>query len=143
MKRIKIAILLLPLYVLGTAACNENNPVDLIPFAYVNTDLYLKNIQYQDLRQHGGFIYLDQVGFRGIIVYNDAGRYRAFERACTYDPRSDCEPVKVDDSTLFMVHDCCSSVYNFDGNPTAGPAPLPLREYITFVEGDYLLIRSE
>ncbi len=79
-----------------------------------------------------------------MILYNDGtGSYRAFERACTHDPRSECEPVKVDDSTLFMVHPCCTSVFNFNGTPTGGPARLSLREYATYVEGDYLLIRNE
>jgi hypothetical protein len=143
MKGLKIITLFFVALLAGNISCNQQTDIDIIPFAYVNTDLYLKNIQYQDLRRQGGFIYLEEVGFRGIIVYNDGTRFRAFERACTYDPRSKCEPVKVDDSTLFMVHECCASVYNFDGYPTAGPAPLPLREYVTFVEGDYLLIRNE
>lgn len=125
------------------SSCGKETAPDRIPYAYVSVDINLLNLQYQDLRRDGGYIYLSE-GYRGIIVYREsANRYRAFERACSFDPRSECEPVEVDSSGLFMIHRCCKSTYDFRGYPTGGPATLPLREYFTFIDGDYLLIRSE
>ena len=131
-------LLLLPL-----TACDEQPEEAFIPPVFVNEDLNLNNIEYNALRQPGGYVYLD-AGFRGIIVYRgNGGMYLAFERACTYDPRSSCAPVSVDESTLFMVHTCCTSTFNFNGDPTGGPARLPLRRYSAVVEGSYLYIRGQ
>ena len=125
------------------SSCGEETAPDRIPYAYVSVDINLSNLQYQDLRRDGGFVYLSD-GYRGIIVYREsANRYRAFERACSFDPRSECVPVEVDSSGLFMIHRCCKSTYDFNGYPMGGPATLPLREYFTFLDGDYLMIRSE
>ncbi len=117
-----------------------------IPFAIVNVDINLNLIQYQDLWNPGGYVYIeegDNSGFKGIIVYHEGnGIYRAFERACSYDPHSDCEPVIVDESDLFMIHSCCNSTFNYYGNPTGGPASLDLLQYATYVDGIYLKIRN-
>ncbi len=125
------------------SSCGEETAPDWIPYVYVNVDINLSNLQYQDLRRDGGFVYIPD-GYRGIIVYREsATRYRAFERACSFDPRSECEPVEVDSSGLFMIHRCCKSTYDFEGYPTGGPASLPLHEYYAFLDGDYLMIRNE
>ena len=125
----------------------EKEPMDeVIPFTFVNIDINLDLIQYQSLRNPGGYVYLEQEassGYRGIILYHESsGIYRAFERACTFDPHSECEPVTVDDSGLFMIHTCCSSTFNFNGNPTGGPASLNLLQYSTYLDGIYLKIRN-
>jgi hypothetical protein len=126
----------------------EKEPIDeVIPFTFVNIDINLDLIQYQSLRNPGGYVYLDQAeassGYRGIIVYHEgSGSYRAFERACTFDPHGDCDPVTIDDSGLFMIHNCCKSTFNFNGNPTGGPASLDLLEYDTYLDGIYLKIRN-
>jgi hypothetical protein len=138
--RFYILTLFLMLFI---SSCGEETAPDWIPFVYVNVDINLSNLQYQDLRRDGGYVYIPD-GYKGIIVYREsATRYRAFERACSFDPRSECEPVVVDDSGLFMTHKCCKSTYDFKGYPTGGPASLPLHEYDTFLDGDYLLIRNE
>ena len=128
------------------SSCEKQAIDELIPFSFVNQDLNLDLIQYQNLRNLGGYIYIDQdanSGYRGMIVYHEGnGIYRAFERACTFDPHADCNPIKVDDSGLFMIHQCCNSTFNFNGNPTGGPASLNLLQYSTFLDGIYLKIRN-
>jgi len=124
-------------------ACGEGGQANLIPFAFVNEDVNLNEVQNQVLRQPGGYIYLD-AGFRGIILYHDGfGNYRAFERACTYDPLVECDPIVVDSSQLYMIHPCCKSTFSFDGIPTSGPAPYPLKEYVVYSEGIFLFIRND
>lgn len=143
MRRLLFLVLIL---VLITSSCEEEPINERIPFAFVNQDLNLNLIQYQNLRNLGGYVYIEagaDAGFKGIIVYHEGnGIYRAFERACTYDPYSDCDPIQVDDSELFMIHECCKSSFNFYGNPTGGPASLNLLQYNWIVDGIYLKIRN-
>lgn len=125
----------------------EKEPLDeIIPFSFVNMDINLNLIQYQDLRNLGGYVYITEgsgAGYRGIIIYHEGnGVYKAFERACTFDPHADCSPVEIDDSGLFMTHKCCKSSFNFHGNPTGGPASLNLLQYSTYLDGIYLKIRN-
>ncbi len=130
--------------VITFSSCNKEVPDEIIPFAFVNQDLNLNLIQNQDLRNIGGYIYLEpgeNSGYKGIIVYHEGnGIYKAFERACTFDPFADCDPIVVDDSGIFMIHKCCNSSFNFNGNPMGGPASLDLLQYQTYVNGIYLKI---
>lgn len=141
LKNLFFILMMWPLFFISS--CGDETAPDIIPSTYVSVDINLTNLQYQALRRDGGVVYIEE-GFRGIIIYREsANRYRVFERACTFDPRAECEPVEVDSSGLFMVHRCCKSTYNFNGSPTGGPASLPLREYYAYLDGDYLLIRNE
>lgn len=128
------------------SSCEPEQIDEVIPFSFVNQDINLNLIQYQELRNLGGHIYINETtnaGYKGIIIYHEGnGIYRAFERACTFDPITECDPIIVDDSELFMIHKCCNSTFNFNGNPMGGPASLNLLEYGTFVDGIYLKIRN-
>ena len=118
-------------------------PDQVIPYAIVNEDILLTNLQYINLSNIGGYVYLNEAGYRGLIIYHEGNSvYRVFERACSLDPRSDCTPVEVDESTLFMKHTCCSSTFDFYGNPTGGPASVRLLQYDTYLDGNYLKIRN-
>ena len=139
--------ILLFLMVFYTLTSCDQQPLDgIIPFSFVNQDINLNLIQYQELSNIGGYIYINEAtnaGYKGLIVYHEGNEvYRVFERACTFDPNSDCTPIVVDESDLFMIHECCQSTFNFNGNPTGGPASLRLLEYSTFVDGFYLKIRN-
>ena len=125
------------------SSCDNNYPEERIPYVYVEVDINLNNLQYQDLRNPGGYVYYD-AGYKGLIIYHEGnGIYRAFDRACTYDPNAaNCDPIVIDDSGLFMIHKCCKSTFSFNGNPTGGPASLNLVEYRTYVDGIYLKIRN-
>jgi hypothetical protein len=125
-------------------ACEKEFRDEIIPFTLVNEDLNLTNLQYLSLKNTGGYVYLNEAGYSGIIIYNEGnGFYRAFDRACTFDPRSGCDPVIVDPSGLFMKHICCNSSFDFTGAPLGGPASLRLLEYRTFVDGNYLKITNK
>ena len=140
----KLGALLLIFF--GFTSCEKQQVDQSIPFAFVDQDINLNLIQYQALKNIGGYIYIDEglnAGFRGIIVYHEGNDvYKAFERACTHDPYADCTPVTVDDSGLFMIHKCCNSTFDFNGNPMSGPATLHLLQYRTFVDGIYLKITN-
>jgi len=138
---ILLFLLLLPVVILYQ--CKEEIYLDEILFVYIDETINLNNFEYNPLSNIGGYVYL-KAGVRGIIVYRkSADRYLAFEQNCPYQPMDDCALVKVDESTLFMVDSCCSSTFDFDGNPTGGPAQIPMRQYRTFLEQNLLTITSE
>ena len=117
-------------------------PVE-IPSVYVNETINLSLFEYQNLQNVGGFVYID-AGVRGIILYRKSvNDYIAFERNCTYRPLDSCATVGVDNSLLFMLDTCCNSTFDFEGNPTGGPAEWPLKRYYTFLDGSYLFVTSD
>jgi hypothetical protein len=129
--------------VLVWQACNDTVIEDGIPQVIVNETINLNNYQYQALGVVGGFVYIGG-GVRGIIIYRQsASNYLAIERNCTFQPMDACADVSVDQSTLFLIDSCCNSTFDFNGFPTGGPASLPLRQYKTILNGNYLTITNE
>jgi hypothetical protein len=125
------------------SACQNTLPRDDIPRKYVYTEINLDDFKYNSLKLIGGFVYYD-AGVRGIIIYKKSpNEYSAFERDCPYRPGDSCALVSVDKSTLYMIDSCCSSRFDFDGNPLAGPARFPLLQYSTFLNQNFLIISSD
>ncbi|MFD2065927.1 hypothetical protein ACFSKU_03470 [Pontibacter silvestris] len=120
-------------------ACNDSNVGTGIPDALVNEQINVSSLQYPQLRQNGGYVYING-GYKGIIVVRqNANSYTAFERACPYDPMSSCM-VEADESNLFLVDTCCGSQFNFQGQVMSGPAVYGLRQYSTSLNGSVLSI---
>ena len=108
----------------------------------VNETINLTNQQYLNLQFVGGHVNIDG-GVRGIIIYRASeNEYRAFERNCSFEPLNTCARVEVDGSGFFLVDPCCSSNFDWNGFPTGGPASLPLRQYLTLRQGDFLTITN-
>ncbi len=96
--------------------------------------------QYQSLKLDGGFMYINDAGIQGVILYRvTETTYIAFERKCSIN---DDAPVSVDGSSLFMRG--CNATYSFsDGYPTSGQATQPLLKYRTSLTGQTLVITDE
>lgn len=110
--------------------------------ALVNIEINLSNIQYQNLRQIGGFIYLEG-GHRGLIVYHESqAGYRVWDRLCTNEPTDKCGVVEMHSSGFYMEDPCCGSTFDLDGFPTSGPARHALVEYSAFSDGTFLYISN-
>jgi hypothetical protein len=125
------------------SACNDTVPGDGIPIVLVDETINLNNYQYQALGVVGGYVYLN-AGVRGIIIYrSSASEYVAIERNCTFLPMDPCADVSVDKSTLFLIDTCCNSTFDFNGFPTGGPASLPLRQYKTWLNQNFLTITND
>jgi hypothetical protein len=123
-------------------SCESSQPEDQIPVAIVNETINLTNQQYLNLQFNGGHVNIDG-GVRGILIYRASeNEYRAFERNCSFEPLNTCARVEVDGSNLFMIDPCCNSTFDFYGFPTGGPASLPLREYLTLLQGNMLTITN-
>ena len=128
---------------LFSTACSDSTDVNpRMPEVFVDEQISVNSQLYPELRQDGGYAYIDG-GYKGILVVRqNAGQYLAFERACPYDPMADCSQVKVDPSNLFIVDDCCGSQFNMQGNATGGPAIRGLRQYRTALSGSLLYISN-
>lgn len=122
------------------SSCKDTYTGPAIPEVPVSEQINVNSLQYPQLRQDGGYVYLNG-GYKGILVVRqNAGLYTAFERACPYDPTASCSQVEVDQSNLFIVDDCCGSQFNFQGNVMAGPAAYGLKQYKTSLSGSVLYI---
>jgi hypothetical protein len=124
------------------AACTDSVVSPGIPNVPVSIQLNVTSLQYPELRQDGGYVYL-QGGYKGILlVRQNAATYLAFERACSYDPTASCAKVEVDKSNLFLIDKCCGSQFNFNGQVTSGPAVYGLKQYNTALTGSILYITN-
>jgi hypothetical protein len=113
------------------------------PATFADISINLSQPAYLALNSDGGSLDMDG-GVRGLIVHRkNATTYLAFERNCSYQPNAACATVDVHSSTFFMLDSCCGSSFDFDGNPTGGPAWRPLRQYQTYLVGNELTITDE
>ena len=134
--------------------CNKdpNNGYYNIPDVYVNYTINLSLAKYSDLNIPGGHFYLNDEGYKGIIVYHAIDdTYLAFERACTYRPLDDCSKITVDESGIYMrcgeydgstFVDCCGSKFDMSGFVLNSPALYPLKQYKVSVQSGNLFISN-
>lgn len=136
---------------LTVSACgSKNGDQPLIPDAPVNLSINITNQQYAALRFDNGAVTLPVTGPAGtggvrgvIVVRQSAGTYLAFERNCPYRPYDACAVVSLDrNSRLFMRDSCCNSQFDLRGQITGGPAPRPLKQYNTSLQGTLLSITN-
>lgn len=114
-----------------------DDPIPFLPFP----DIQITLSNHPALSTNGGFILVNDGGVKGIILYRkNQSTYLAFERNCSFQPNEACATVDVHSSTLFMQDTCCGSSFNFEGQPTGGPAWRPLQQYVTFLSGNTLTI---
>lgn len=138
-----LAIIVVFVAVMALSSCEQDNWVSPIPYVLVDTTINLSNQQYLPLRLDGGYVEI-LGGYKGIIIYREnATTYRAFEKASPYRTDDACGYIYVDPSKLFLREGCANSVYDFQGNPSGGVSQYPLRQYQTFLDGNYLNIYNE
>jgi nitrite reductase/ring-hydroxylating ferredoxin subunit len=120
-----------------------DDPIPLVTFQDQVCNLALPD--YSSLRNYGGFMEMNKIGLRGVILYRvDETTIRAYERNCSFHPNDAGATVNIHTSSLYMIDSSCGSTFNFtDGQPTGGPAWRPLRQYRTTVQGNILTITSE
>lgn len=142
-----LGLLVLP----ALAGCGDNaDEQPLIPNAAVNLSINITNQQYAPLRFDNGAVTLPAQGAAGlggvkgvIVVRQSASTFLAFERNCPYRPYDDCATVSLDrNSRLFLRDSCCNSQFDLRGQVTGGPAPRPLKQYSTSLQGSLLSITN-
>jgi hypothetical protein len=77
------------------------------------------------------------------VYRKNSSTYYAFERNCPFLPYDACATIDVHVSTLYMQDVCCGSTFNFEGQPTGGPANAPMRRYFTSLNGTTLTITDD
>lgn len=129
--------------VLALVSCESDNWLDPIPYVLVDTTINLSNQEYHALQLDGGYVEI-QGGWKGIIIYREnATTYKAFEKASPHRTGEACAEIFVDQSRFFMFEGCDNSIYDFDGNPSGGVAQIPLRQYATRLDRNYLYITNQ
>lgn len=131
-------ILVLLITIISFSACNEKDKPN-IPYFYVDILLYPNTMDYIPV---GGYLYKDNYGYRGILIYRlTYEEFRVYERCCTYDPDKECAQTKVDESGLILGCECCNSHFEIlEGSPTTGPATYQLFRYNYTFDGEQLHI---
>lgn len=123
-----------------------------IPDVAISREININEPLYSDLGNPGGFIYLNDEGYRGVIVYHDYNdNFRSYDRACTYHPDEKCAMVAVDPTGSYMRcgklvdgkwQDCCGSLYDMSGQVFQGPATRDLKQYYTHKENNTVFITN-
>lgn len=129
-------------FLLTLISCEPQIIEEPIPYVPVDIEVNLSNPQFATLNSFG-YAYLNSEGVRGIIIHKSGNRYRAFERNCSFNPYDACATVDVHPSGQYMVDTCCSSIFDWTGQPIGGPAIFPLLEYFTILNGNFLRIYNE
>lgn len=135
MIRILTVTILLLLVVPG---CDKDNQ-PLIPYVYVSLQLYPDTMDFIPV---GGYKYIDNEGYRGIVIYRLLrDEFSVYERCCPYDPEKTGARVVVDASTTTCTCPVCSSKFIlYDGTPYGGPSPYSLMQYRWNYDGEVLYI---
>ena len=133
-------LILLLLTTIVVSSCNKNE--NIIPDVRVNF-----SIQASEVGGVGSAIYTQDIyGVRGIIIYHkNTNEYVAFERACTFRPSDECAVIQLDNETnpSYLVDNCCNSRFILDdGTPFSEPALLPLKQYLTTFDGNYINVTN-
>lgn len=134
-------------------SCKNDKSSGIVPNVYVNKQINLNNPLYADLNAAGSHIYINDEGYRGIILYHSFdGSYLAHDRACTYHPDESCASVSVNASNIQIEcgsfdhnnewQECCGSLFDMDGRVLEGPAVYPLKRYYVSQSGSILTISN-
>ena len=138
-------LLLLCLITSVLFACKKKSDTQQpeIPYVIVNFSINPNSTQYIELNHIGGYVPVTG-GYRGIIIYRvSETEFKAYERACAYDPTADSAQVRMDVSGLTMTCPKCKSKYIIlDGSPYGGPTQWSLKQYRTSYDGTYLYVMN-
>ena len=105
-----------------------NNPV---PYVSVNYTLYPDDPIYFKIQSIGGWMYIDNVGINGIIVYRKSmEEFFVIERTSSYLPGNPAAKVKVMSDNFILRDSISDSQWRInDAQVVKGPAQWPLRIY--------------
>ena len=123
---------LLALFFMTCTKPNTNN------YAPVNYTVDLSLPQFSALNAPNNYVYIPNVGVRGLIVYRASfTQFNAYDRSCPYQTASSCAPIIV--INAFTCSDTCKnfgSQFNLTtGAVSKGPSNYPLTTYQTTFDG--------
>lgn len=122
-------------------ACKKKSRAvqDNIAYQTVNVTIYTHDPLYFKLQSVGGWLYYNNAGVNGLIVYrkaqNSSNDFVAIERTSTYLPNNPYAAVKVQSDNFTLKDTVSGSKWQMvDGAVITPPATLPLRIYTTFYD---------
>lgn len=132
---------------------NSNNNTAFFPDVQVDTYVDLNLPPYNtELALPQSYVYLDNVGYRGIVLYRTINdEFVAFDRTCPYKTSDNCAYVSVDSSNFYYTcgqfspnwKPCCNSQFDVRmGAVTRGPAERSLKQYFISRNGSTLHISN-
>lgn len=137
---------------LGCEEQNSTTGYRLIPDVRISREINIRQPAYSDLSQPGGYVYLPNEGYRGILVLQSYQQeYYAFDRACPTAPDEDCGELTVHRSRLFIGcgqyqdstwEPCTPNQYNLDGSIKSGPSDQRPKSYQIRKDGSTLRINN-
>lgn len=148
--KIKRGLKVLSIFLLLMSCGDKLEPT--IPYARVFLSVNMANHNEITVPGNSLFYPISSGRFRGlggIIFYNDFGRIRAFDAACTFEKKSSCvvipDGAKANATSQGGTHGtctCCGSRFTFtNGYPKVNDkARLPLMEYKVVNDGTRLSI---
>lgn len=139
-------VLIFTFLIFGMNGCKDDYS-SAIPYVYVYKKINLEN--QIDLNIPFGSIYLNYLGYGGIIILNNFGDYtypyKAFDAACTYEVSSLIRVEVNENGGIIATCPKCKSQFNLaDGiaSPINGPAVEPLKQYHANLLNGQLLISN-
>ena len=134
---VKIAFIFCALFF----GCKKKTAQDNIPYQNVNTVIYINDPLNFKLQVVGGWLYYNNIGVNGIIVYRkttiNQNDFIALERTSTFLPNNPAARVKVEFDNFTLTDTISGSKWQIiDGSAIKGPASLPLKTYNTNYDGN-------
>jgi Rieske Fe-S protein len=146
-----VRILLISISLATLIQCNEKEKA-YIPYTPVNIEINLNDPEFSVLQSPTGHITVPNAGYNGngIIVYATSDTdipgeldYKAYDMTCTYNLKNNCS-IEFDSASMVQaVCPCCSSAFELHyGTVIKSPAEIPLTEYHTTHDDNYLYINN-
>jgi len=138
---INIIVLLASCWLLLACQGQGDEP---LPYTRVNVQVYLNTVENLRLLTPPNYIYIQNEGLRGIVLYSDTrDNYIALDRACTVNSGDTCARVTMDPSMLWYTCRCCGSRFGLQGEVQNGVATNRLRRYnVNVINPGVLLITN-
>ncbi|MGZ3884062.1 MAG: hypothetical protein ACXVPQ_04840 [Bacteroidia bacterium] len=142
-KKIKIAFFLIA--AAAAFSCKkktQTTPNNNIPYVAVNVTIYPNDPLYFKLQTPGGWVYYNNAGLNGIIIYRKTQTdFIALERTSTYLPDDPNARVKVQSDNFTLKDSISGSKWQMvDGSVINGPAVYGLKVYLNSFDGNALKI---
>jgi nitrite reductase/ring-hydroxylating ferredoxin subunit len=144
-------ILCLPHFLVS---CKKNKN-DVIPTVYVYFSISLNDPLFLDLAAPFNHAFIDRNtnnmgqsagGYdnNGIIVFNGADGFYAYDRTCPHDYEVNHKSIKVNIDGIFAVCPSCGTKYALtaSGSPYSGVGQYPLKNYRTAFNGLYITVSN-
>ncbi len=118
-------------FILILFSCKKSSINSNFPTVTVNKYVYMNLPPYNYLQVVGNYMYIDDAGYKGLIVYHRSfDEWVAFDRGCTYDPTNASALLEVITGGLTVQDAHCGSKFNLvDGSVISNPATTPMRQY--------------